>query len=187
MNHGTTHQASYWRTALLLSAMLVIGCQGAESQTSSDIHPSKQLYATYPQWPATAPGNTTLSQYTPFRAVYERNYTNGNGEERIDRVIVTSERIAWGEEGAISVSLIDAGSREYTDTTARTQTRFFAENDLRLIFQLTPVPGTPMDYIIARVNDGVVKATGVQSATGQAQHREETLPGAGWGAPGTFG
>lgn len=186
MKYASGPSARSWRSTLIVSALMIVGCQGAESQAAGDVHPAKQIFTEYTQWPATAPGEVSLSQFTPFRAVYHRNYTDANGAERNDRVIVTAEHVAWDDEGAIAVGLIDAGSLEYTDTSARKQTRFFAEGDLRLLLQLTPASGTAKDYVVIRVDDGAIDATQVESATGETQHREMPLPSPSWGAPGAW-
>ena len=171
--------ASFALTALL------VGCQGAASQ-DTDMHPAKQAYADAQSWPATAPGEVSLTNFTPFRAVYERHYRDHNGAHRQDRVIVTAEHVAWGEEPAITVSLIDTGSLDYTDTTARKQTRFFAANDLRILLQITPSPGAAKDYDLIVAEADEIDMTRVTTSTGEAEHREMPLTAPGFGAPGAW-
>lgn len=168
----------------ILSALL-FGCKDAASQ-DADVHPAKQVYADAQSWPATAPGDVRLANFTPFRAVYERHYRDHNGEHRQDRVIVTAEHVAWGAEPAITVSLIDTGSLDYTDTTARKQTRFFGADDLRILLQITPSPGAAKDYDLIVAEAEEIYMTRVTTNTGEAEHREMPLTAPGFGAPGAW-
>ena len=175
-----------WRSVLSMSAMIV-GCQNAASQgADGDPHPAKQAYVGVEQWAATAPGDVDLKNFTPFRAVYERHYRDHNGEPRQDRVIITAEDVAWGEEAAIMVSLIDAGSLDYSDTNARAQVRYFAKDDLRLLFQLTPATGTAKDYSLIRADDGELHMTTVKTATGEVEHQTRPSAPPGFGVPGAW-
>ncbi|MDH3732199.1 MAG: hypothetical protein OEU54_01650 [Gemmatimonadota bacterium] len=172
------------RRLLLAAALLFVGCSDAASQNAPQgVHPSKQIYADAEQWPATAPGEVSLANFQPFRAVYERHYRDVNGEHRQDRVIVTAEEVAWGTEAAILVGLVDAGSLEYDDTSARNQFRFFSRDDLRLLLQVTPAPGTAKDYAVIRADAARVGVTTVRTESGEAEHRDVPVPGPGFGAP----
>ncbi|MFT5434664.1 MAG: hypothetical protein ACI9OJ_005378, partial [Myxococcota bacterium] len=137
-------------------------------------------------WPATAPGQVELQNFTPFRAVYERCYRDENGQQRKDRVIITAENVAWGDEGAIMVGLVDTGSLEYSDTNARAQLRYFAGDDLALLFQLTPMSGTAKDYTLIRAEDGAMHMTNVKTATGESDHQQMPSAPPGFGAPGAW-
>jgi hypothetical protein len=175
-----------WRGIVIVSAMIA-GWQDAASQDADgNVHQAKQAYVDRQDWPATAPGQVHLQNFAPFRAVYERHYRDGNGEHRQDRVIITAERVAWGDRAAIMVGLIDAGNLDYTDTNARSQVRYFAADDLSLLLQLTPASGAAKDYSLIRAEEGQVHMTTVKTATGESQHRELPAAPPGFGAPGAW-
>ena len=175
---------------ILIFAAVAVALMATAAPTSAqppdDVHPAKVVFTDYSEWPATAPGSIRLSRFAPFRAVYERHYVDGSGLDRQDRVIVSAEYVAWGERTAIVVGLTDTGNLDYDDTTARQQTRFFAEDDLSLLLQVTPTTGTAKDYTLWRVEGDTVFSTRVGTATGESQHASLGLPTAGWGAPGVW-
>lgn len=171
-------------TAAVILASMLGACGGAPGAADGQLHESKADYADAAEWPTTGPGQVDLANFEPFRAVYERHYRDMNGEHRQDRVVVTAERVAWGSEGAVMVTLTDTGSPDYDDTTARIQVRYFAETDGRLLFQIAPSPGTANDVTVVRIDDGDMKATAVESLTGAVNFREMAPPdGPGWGVP----
>lgn len=173
----------WMRCALLAGVAGLVGCQDASSQRPQDVHPTKAAFADWQTWPAVAPGEIPLRNFEPFRAVYERVYRDGKGQQREDRVIIIAERVAWGETGAIMVTLIDAGNLDYDDTSARVQTRVFAEADQRLLFQISPVPGTAKDYLLVHADQGPVRATMVEAATGKGTVKADPVPTPQLGAP----
>ena len=179
---------SHWRwSAGLMVMAMTLGCQDAQSQSpSGDIHPAKAAFADMAQWPATGIGDVVLRNFTPFRAVYERHYTDAKGQARQDRVVITAEEVAWDEEAAIMVSLTDTGSLEYDDTSARSQVRYFARDDLRLLLQVTPVVGTARDYTLVRAEPGQMFMTSVETATGETRHQSMPSAPPGFGAPGAW-
>lgn len=169
---------------VVASAMLVLGCADGPSQTGIvQVHEAKQTYADFGSWPVTAPGEVSLANFQPFRAVYERHYRDVNGEHRADRVIVTAENVAWGPEAAVMVGLIDAGSLAYSDTNARSQVRFFSLADGRLLLQVTPAPGTAKDYRLIRAEGGRVSMSTVRTVDGETDFRDMAVDVGGWGAP----
>ncbi len=174
---------SWVRCAILVCVAGLVGYQDASSQSSQNVHPTKAAFADAETWPAVAPGQIPLRNFEPFRAVYARVYRDGKGQQREDRVIITAERVAWGETGAIMVTLIDAGNLDYDDTSARVHTRVFAEADQRLLFQVSPVPGTAKDYLLIHADQGPVRVTRVQAATGEGTVEAPPVPTPQLGAP----
>jgi len=152
---------------VFVAALALIGCGDTTPAGSQETHPEKAIFASAGDWPTMAVGEGTLANFEPFRAVYERVYRDGRGEERRDRVIITAERVAWNATPAISVSLVDAGNSDYDDTAMRVQNRVFAVDDHRMLLYITPVPGTPRDYMIAHT-DGELRMTMVEAASGEA-------------------
>lgn len=177
-----------WHPVLVLAfSMLIMGSDPAAAQTGDGaVHLAKEIYADMANWEATAPGAVELKNFMPFRAVYERHYRDANGQPRKDRVVISAEHVAWGEDAAIMVGLIDAGSLDYTDTSARSQIRYFTADDLRLLLQITPVTGTAKDYTLIRMEGGAAHMTSVKTATGESEHREMANAPPGFGAPGPW-
>ena len=89
------HSAGRW-IALILAVSL--GSTGA-ALAQQKAHPKKAALADHGSWPTTAPGEVRLKDFRPFRAVYDREYTQGSGpgagEKRQDRVIVHAEEVGW--------------------------------------------------------------------------------------------
>lgn len=168
----------------LAAGAALVGCGDTKAAASQEIHPRKAAFADSASWPALNVGEARLSNFVPFRAVYERTYRNAQGEARRDHVIITAERVAWNETAAISVTLIDAGNTEYDDTAMRVQTRVFAEDDHRLLLYIAPAPGSARDYIIAHT-DGTARAALVEAA-GKARVETDNFPLPQLGAPGPW-
>ncbi len=166
---------------LIVTACVTLG--GAQDAHSQAFHRTKAVFADAETWPAVSPGDIALKNFQPFRAVYERVYRDAQGRQRDDRVIIMAERVAWGETGAIMVSLIDAGNLDYNDTSARVQTRVFAEDDQRLLMQITPVPGTAKDYLLIHADEAPIRATRVDAATGEGSVQPLEVPMPQLGAP----
>ncbi len=158
----------WMRCAIIASLVGMVGCEDASSAALQDVHPTKAVFADAEAWPAATPGQFPLKNFEPFRAVYQRAYQDHNGQDRDDRVVITAERVAWGPTSAIMVSLVDTGNLDYDDTSPRVHTRFFAEEDHRLLFQITPAPGTPRDYLLINTEGSTARATLVEDATGNA-------------------
>ena len=171
----------------LASALTLAGCGGGSDQTAvGEVHEAKAAYADFASWPAVSPGAVQLTDFQPFRAVYERHYRDGNGVHRQDRVIVAAENVAWGPEAAIMVSLADAGSLEYSDTNARNQFRFFSREDGRMLLQVTPAPGTAKDYRLIRAEEGRVTTSTVRTASGEIDFQERAVEAGGCRPTGSW-
>lgn len=166
----------------LLTASLA-SCQQA------DVHPGKRHFVDANAWAATSPGDVSLNEFQPFRAVYERNYTQGlgpnAGQPRTDRVIITAERVGWDGIPAIAISLIDSGSPDSEDTLFRGMYSVIAEDDLRLLFEIGPIPGAGKDYYLARIDNGVAKMNAVTTQTGEINVQQMDVTQSGFG-PGTW-
>lgn len=175
---------SRWvRSAVLAGAVGGIAAAGATAQTTGAVHPTKEVFAEAASWPEVQPGARPFTSFRPFRAVYERVYRDRSGGQQDDRVIITAERVAWEETSAILVTLIDTGNLEYDDTTARIQTRVFADGDQSLLLQIAPAPGTPRDYLVVHPREGNLQVTGVLGETGEARSREVPVQMPQLGAP----
>lgn len=176
--------------ATLLGAALLLGSAAADEpvraeETAQVVHPRKVVYQDQHTWPATAPAAVTVQNFRPFRAVYERRYVQGGGpnagEPRTDQVIVSAEAVAWDGLDAIMIHLIDSGIAGQADTNARTATMILAREDLHVLFEVGPIPGTAKDYFVINVLPDRVVASMVTSATPSLQPRiiETSAPGFG--------
>ncbi len=163
---------------LLVIMYPIAACQ------SQDVHPKKTHFQDAQSWASTNPGDVTLKNFRPFRAVYQRNYTNKAGEPRTDRVIISAEEIGWDGDAAIAITVIDTGEPEYEDTNGRTLSMYVKREDLSLLFEIGPSPGTAKDYYIGRKLDDKLVLNSVTTETGahQFQPMETTLPGFGPGS-----
>lgn len=121
---------------------------------AQEIHPKKGIYKDKDSWKTTAPGEVKLKNFSPFRAVYDRTYSQGSGpnagDKRHDRVIITAEETGWDGRRAVAITLIDSGIVEHDDTNARILTMFVDLNDLSVLFEIGPIPGKAKDYYIGR-------------------------------------
>ena len=138
--------------ALLTAFSLAILPSYTEAQ---DIHPKKAIFKDVESWPATAPGDVILKNFSPFRAVYDRTYSQGAGpnagDPRHDRIIISAEEAAWDGRPAAAITIIDSGIVEHTDTNARVLTMFVGLDNLATLFEIGPIPGKAKDYYIGRV------------------------------------
>ena len=169
----------------MTALVVVAGCADGAPADAQQIHPGKSHFSDAASWPSVAPGDVPLRGFHPFRAVYERVYQDAEGDEVRDHIIVTAERVAWGETPAVMVTLIDSGSRDHDDTWARIQTRVISEKDQSLLMQIAPAPGTARDYVIGHT-DGGARATLVQAESGAAQSLPVDFPLPQLGAPGLW-
>ena len=165
----------------LLPAMI------AAAQTGSGVHPGKVAFADAQQWPAVTPGQVTLKNFVPFRAVYRRTYKQGAGpkagEPRIDRVITTAENVAWDGREAILFNMIDSAEAHYEDTNSRTLALYVDARSLAVIFEMGPVPGAGKDYYLLRVLEDKVMGTFVTTDKGESKNQSAPTRAPGFGAP----
>ncbi len=152
---------------------------------SQNLHPKKSEYKDVMDWPVTKPGDVELHNFNPFRAVYERSYTNGAGQSRTDRVIVTAEEVSWDGHEVIAISLTDTGDPEFDDTNARSLIMYAKRADLSILFEIGPRPGTSKDYYVGRnLGDKLILNSVVSDSDARdTQIMETSTPGFG---PGTW-
>jgi len=155
----------------------------------AQIHPSKQVFADLPTWPVTSPGAIELPHFQPFRAVYERRYTQGSGpgkgEPRRDRVIVSAESVGWDGHEAVGIQVVDSAIAEHADTNARTLFMVVDARDLAVLFETGPIPGKAKDYYFARYEGGDALVSYVMTGTQELQPQKTPLQAAGFG-PGSW-
>ena len=164
---------------ILFSGVPMLACQ------SQDIHPKKAAYRDAMNWPLVQPGDVELRDFQPFRAVYERTYTDGSGSQVTDRVIVSAENIGWDGEAAIAISLTDSGVPENATTNARSLVMYVRKSDLSVLFEIGPRPGTAKDYYVGRKDGDKLYLNSVVSNSDarDTQVMETSAPGFG---PGTW-
>jgi hypothetical protein len=150
-------------------------------------HPAKAAFKDFQQWPAVTPGQVSLKNFTPFRAVYQRTYNQGSGpkkgERRTDRVIITAESVGWDGRKAIHFSMIDSGEAHYDDTNGRTFTLYFDAESLAVLMEMGPVPGTGKDYYTMRVLEDKIVGTFVTTGKGESKNQIAPVAAPGFGAP----
>lgn len=149
------------RIALATLAFAAAGCGGGESVGGQELHAAKGAYADAQSWPATSAADVSLPNFRPFRAIYERHYSQGlgpsAGEPRQDWVVVTADYAAWDDREAIVVSMYDTGNNAYSDTNGRIWTAYVDRTNLDLLLELGPLPGAAKDYyVLRRSDDGLV-------------------------------
>jgi hypothetical protein len=155
---------------------------------AQDIHPKKKIFQDVRSWPATAPGDVKLKNFGPFRAVYDRTYKQGSGpkagEPRQDRVIISAEEVGWDGRRAASITIIDSGIVEHSDTNARVLTMFVGLEDLRDLFEIGPIPGKAKDYYIGRIMPDTILFSQITTDTQtlEPQKMKTDKPGFGPGA-----
>jgi hypothetical protein len=118
----------------LSMALLVVLALPLSPALAQEPHREKKMYADAAAWPATAPGDVELKHFGPFRAVYDREYTQGSGpgagEKRQDRVIVHADEVGWEGRRAAAITMIDSGEARFADTNMRTTTMVADLEDL---------------------------------------------------------
>lgn len=144
--------------SLVSLAILTTAIATTEAQ---QIHPGKREFSDLPTWSTISPSNTTrLKNFTPFRAVYDRTYKQGKGQNagatRKDRVIISAESVGWEGTSAVAVNVIDSGIVEHADTNARVSSSIIGQSNLRVLFEISPIPGSAKDYYIARVDPNAI-------------------------------
>lgn len=144
-------------TTLLITGALVAGCAPGDEAGGQELHPAKSAYAEAASWPATTAEQISLPAFRPFRAIYERHYTQamgpGAGEPRQDWVVVTADYAAWDDREAIVVSMYDTGNTMYSDTNGRVWTAYVDRTTLDLFLETGPIPGASRDYYVLRRSD----------------------------------
>lgn len=151
------------------------------------VHPGKVAFKDFKQWPAVAPGQVSLKNFAPFRAVYRRTYRQGSGpkagQARTDRVIITADSVAWDGSKAILFNMIDSGEAHHDDTNSRTFSLYFDAGSLAMLLELGPVPGTAKDYYTLRVVGDKLICTFVTTDKGESKKQIASTTAPGFGAP----
>ena len=180
----TSHVAT--RIAFLVVSLWIAGSVQVWAQQP---HSAKRTFADRESWAATAPGEVTLREFAPFRAVYDRKYSQasgpGRGEERRDRVIVAAEEVGWEGERAVAITMIDSGVAEHADTNMRALTMVVALSDLTLRFEIGPTPGRAKDYYLALVTDSELLLSQVETVSQTMIPRKMPKAANGFG-PGSW-
>ena len=151
-------------------------------------HPEKKVYAEVANWPATAPGEVSLKHFGPFRAVYDRSYTQGAGpkagEKRQDRVIVHADEVGWEGRRAAAITMIDTAAAKYADTNMRTLTMVTDLENLQVLFESGPLPGTSKDYYIGLFSgdEGILNIIKTETQEHTPQRMPAKQPGFGAGS-----
>ncbi len=151
-------------------------------------HPEKVVYAKAASWPATAPGEVELKHFRPFRAVYDRSYTQGSGPEagqkRQDRVIVHAEEVGWEGRRAAAITMIDTGAAKSADTNMRTLTMVMDLENLQVLFEIGPLPGAAKDYYIGLFSgdEAILNIIKTESQEHTPQKMPAKQPGFGAGS-----
>ena len=175
--------------ALSILTLLNMVALAAIAQAPKDVHPEKTVYADLGNWPVTEPGQVELKSFRPFRAVYDRQYTqsqgSGAGEKRQDRVIVSTEEVAWYGERAVAIMVIDSGAAKYADTNMRSLLMVTAIDDLRALFEIGPVPGKAKDYYLALFTGEEALLSTVMTEAQEYQPRKMPTQKPGFG-PGSW-
>ncbi len=156
-------------------------------QQSDNVREEKMAYKDVNKWSATKPGDVSLKNFRPFRAVYERNYLQGAGPNagdlRVDRVIVTAEEVGWDGKKAVLITLIDSGDAKWADTAARNLFMIVDLEDMHLLFESGPIPGKAKDYYFIRPDTGM--GTMITTDAGTSETREFPKGAVGFG-PGPW-
>ena len=168
-------------------ALLIFPTIFAAGPTEDGVHPGKKAFQDSNNWPAVAPGQVSLKNFTPFRAVYRRTYRQGSGpnagQTRIDRVIISADNVAWDGNKAIYFNMVDSGEAHYDDTNGRTFSLFFDAQNLAVLLELGPVPGAAKDYYTLRVLEDKLVGTFVTTDKGEAKNQVAATSAPGFGAP----
>lgn len=177
------------RFIALILVLLPLLTIASFSAAGAKYHPKKALFADISAWPITTPNDVRLENFRPFRAVYDREYRQASGPDagatRRDRVIVIAESVAWNGIDAITISLIDSGDTARADTNSRVLNMTVSNPDLRLIFEVGPVPGTAKNYYVRRVFDDRVSVNMIDTQTSKVTRQDKPISGDGFG-PGNW-
>ena len=175
------------RSAAAAAALTLALASGAAA--AQEPHPQKAIYADHPTWPSTAPGEVELKHFRPFRAVYDRQYTQGSGpakgEKRQDQVIVDVHEVGWDGQRAASITMIDTGSARHADTAMRTTTMVAGLHTLGVLFEIGPVPGKAKDYYLARFTEEDLRVSTVMTETQELKPQKVPVQEPGFG-PGAW-
>lgn len=175
------------RTEAALALVVVgvaTGCGSGGSADGQELHPLKAAYADAESWPATSASDVALPDFRPFRAVYERFYTQGlgpgAGEARQDWVVVVADHAAWDENEAIVVSLYDSGNPLYADTNGRVWNAYVDRRNLTLFHEVGPIPTKAKDYYVWRQTEGGMRGGMLDLEARQAEFQnDDSAVGAG--------
>ncbi len=150
-------------------------------------HPKKKAFHDFQSWPALAPGQVSLKNFVPFRAMYTRTYRQGAGpkagESRTDRVIITAEQVGWDGREAVLMNMIDSAEAHYDDTNGRGFSSYIDRENLAVLFEMGPVPGKGKDYYLLRVLEDKLVGTFVTTDKGDSQNQVMETKNPGFGAP----
>ena len=171
----------------IVLALMLVSSAAAVGQQSGQVRPEKAAFKDVNSWAATKPGDVKLKNFRPFRAVYERNYSQAGGphagELRVDRVITTAEEVGWDGRRAALITLIDSGDAKWDDTAARNLFMIVDLETMELLFESGPMPGAAKDYYFMRPDTGM--GTMVMTDAGTSQIREFPKGAVGFG-PGPW-
>ena len=167
---------------LMLGLVLLTLPQRSYSQS---VHPKKEIFKSVRSWPVTSPGDVKLKNFSAFRAVYDRVYRQASGPDkgatRKDRVIISAEKTGWDGIPAISITIIDSGIPEKSDTNARVLTMFVGQEKLNTLFELGPIPGKAKDYYIGRMEKDMAYLSRITTDTQKLQSEKAPLKTPGFG------
>ena len=149
-------------------------------------HPKKEIYAKVASWTATGPGEVELKHFGPFRAVYDRSYTQGSGpqagQKRQDRIIVHADEVGWEGRRAVAITMIDTGEAKYADTNMRTLTMVTDLANLQVLFEMGPVSGTAKDYYVGIMTESEALLSIVKTETQEYTPQKMPISEPGFGA-----
>lgn len=152
--------------------LLVMSLVFVSSCNSQDVHPYKKKFLDFESWAPTAPGDINFDNFQPYRAVYNRTYTNKDGKTVNDQVNMTAQRVFWYGKNAILFEYHDTGSKEFNDTNGRTQFYYLDEKTLQMYLAVGPKAGTPEDYTTVRVLKKKITTSRLNTETGEVDFKE---------------
>lgn len=149
---------------MLILVSTIVNAQG--------LHPYKQKFADMQSWAPIGPADINLKNFRPYRAVYARTYTNGQGKKVNDQIIMSAQRVYWYGKTVILFEYHDVGALDFKDTNARTQFYYLDENTLQMYLAVGPKAGTPEDYTSVRVLEDKITTSRLNTATGEVDFKE---------------
>ncbi len=180
---------SLFHHVVAAAGLLITMACGSPQASAQKPHPKKAVYADPQSWTATAPGSVVLKQFRPFRAVYDREYTQasgpGAGGKRQDRVIVHADEVAWDGTQAVAITVLDSGVAEHADTNMRALLMVVGLADLRVLFEIGPVPGKAKDYYIGLFTEQEMRLSMVDTTAQTLRPQKVPTNKAGFG-PGSW-